>query len=55
MNYDLVIIGAGPAGLALAHCCSYLKLNILNYHLNIKKLYLKILTQIIVKLLLKVI
>jgi hypothetical protein len=29
MNYDLVIIGAGPGGLALAHCCSYLKLNIL--------------------------
>ena len=29
MNYDLVIIGAGPAGLALAHCCSYFKLNIL--------------------------
>jgi hypothetical protein len=29
MNYDLVIIGAGPAGLTLAHCCSHLKLNIL--------------------------
>ena len=29
MIYDLVIIGSGPGGLALAHCCSYLKLNIL--------------------------
>jgi uncharacterized protein with NAD-binding domain and iron-sulfur cluster len=27
--YDMVIIGAGPAGLALAHCCSRLGINIL--------------------------
>ena len=27
--YDMVIIGAGPAGLTLAHCCSNMGLNIL--------------------------
>ena len=27
--YDLIIIGAGPAGIALAHCCSNIKLKIL--------------------------
>ena len=27
--YDMVIIGAGPAGLTLAHCCSQVGLNIL--------------------------
>jgi len=29
MNYDLVIIGAGPAGLSFAQCCKNLNLKIL--------------------------
>jgi len=29
MNYDLIIIGGGPSGLAFAHCCSNLNLKIL--------------------------
>lgn len=29
MNYDIVIIGAGPTGLAFAQCCKNLNLKIL--------------------------
>lgn len=28
-KYDLVIVGAGPCGLAMAHCCSHLNMKIL--------------------------
>ena len=29
MNYDIVIVGAGPSGLALAQCCSFINKKVL--------------------------